>query len=114
MLESFVIAQAATAKDAAPPSSLTDTLSRDAAGIANVPGDIAQLPFLQHMAQVEGVAVDYLLGMAVCLLGMPIGDQRRQGVVDDGCAREYVRSDLGDPTNPVSIRLHVRLLRISD
>jgi hypothetical protein len=67
MQESFVIAQAAAAKDAVAPSSLTDTLSRDAAGIANVPGDIAQLPFLQHLAEVMPAA-DVAFGGGMLML----------------------------------------------
>jgi hypothetical protein len=67
MLESFVIAQAATARDPAAPSSLTDTLSRDAASIANVPADIGQLPFLQHLAQVMPAA-DVAFGGGMLML----------------------------------------------
>ena len=67
MLESFVIAQTTLQKESAAPSSLTDTLSRDAASIANVPGDIAQLPFLQHMAQVMPAA-DVAFGGGMLML----------------------------------------------
>jgi len=66
MLESFVIAQAA-GKDATAPSSLTNTLSRDAAGIANVPDDIVQLPFLQHLAEVMPAA-DVAFGGGLLML----------------------------------------------
>ncbi len=52
MVESPLLAQAPAGKEAAAQPSLTDTLTRDAAGISNVPGDIVQLPFLQHLARV--------------------------------------------------------------
>ena len=47
MPQPLVVAQSA------PPSAdtLGNTLSRDAAGIAGVPADLVQLPFLQHLAE---------------------------------------------------------------
>lgn len=66
MLDSFVVAQAA-AKDPTAPSSLTNTLTRDAAGIASVPGDIVQLPFLQHLAEVMPAA-DVAFGGGLLML----------------------------------------------
>lgn len=50
MPDPLFVAQAA-AQAPAPPASLGATLSQDAAGIAAVPADIVQLPFLQHLAQ---------------------------------------------------------------
>lgn len=50
MPDPLFVAQAA-AQAPAPPTSLGATLSQDAAGIAAVPADIVQLPFLQHLAQ---------------------------------------------------------------
>jgi len=49
------------------PSTLTDTLSRDAAGLAGVPGDIERLPFLQHLAQVIPAA-DVAFGGGMLML----------------------------------------------
>ena len=50
MPDPLFVAQAA-APAPAPPATLGATLSQDAAGIAAVPKDIVQLPFLQHLAQ---------------------------------------------------------------
>ena len=44
------LAQSAASPPAAP-ATLGTTLTRDASGIAAVPADIVQLPFLQHLAQ---------------------------------------------------------------
>lgn len=64
MLDSMLLAQAPAAHA---PSNLSDTLSRDAAGLASVPGDIEKLPFLQHLAQVIPAA-DVAFGGCMLLL----------------------------------------------
>ncbi|MFO1324280.1 MAG: ion channel [Burkholderiales bacterium] len=61
MQESLVIAQAAQ------PSSIGQTLTQDAAGIARVPGDIAQLPFFQHLAEAMPAA-DVAFGGGMLML----------------------------------------------
>lgn len=61
MPDPLLVAQAANAP------SLGDTLSRDAAGLARVPGDIAELPFLQHLAQVIPAA-DVAFGGGMLML----------------------------------------------
>jgi hypothetical protein len=63
----IVIAQAAAGSQGAPTSTLGSTLSTDARSIANVPGDIAQLPFLQHLAEVIPAA-DVAFGGGVLML----------------------------------------------
>jgi hypothetical protein len=67
MFESLLLAQAPSGKESAAPPSFTDALTRDAASIANVPGDIVQLPFLQHLAQVLPAA-DVAFGGGMLML----------------------------------------------
>ena len=50
MPDPLLVAQSAANPPPAP-GALGTTLARDAAGIADVPADIVQLPFLQHLAQ---------------------------------------------------------------
>jgi hypothetical protein len=64
MLDSMLLAQAPAGNA---PSTLSDTLTRDAAGLAGVPGDIEKLPFLQHLAQVIPAA-DVAFGGGMLLL----------------------------------------------
>jgi hypothetical protein len=67
MSEPILIAQATAAPSAAPASTLGSTLSNDARSIASVPGDIAQLPFLQHLAEVMPAA-DVAFGGGMLML----------------------------------------------
>ena len=67
MFDSLLLAQAAAGKEAAAPASLTDTLTRDAAGITSVPGEIVNLPVLQHLAQVLPAA-DVAFGGGMLML----------------------------------------------
>ena len=64
MLDSMLLAQAPAGRA---PSTLSDTLSRDAAGLAGVPGAIENLPILQHLAQVIPAA-DVAFGGGMLLL----------------------------------------------
>ena len=64
MLDSMLLAQAPAGRA---PSTLSDTLSRDAAGLAGVPGTIENLPLLQHLAQVIPAA-DVAFGGGMLLL----------------------------------------------
>ncbi len=66
MQEPLVVAQAA-APGATAPGALGTTLGKDAAGIASVPADIAQLPFLQHLAEAIPAA-DVAFGGALLLI----------------------------------------------
>ena len=63
---SLVIAEIAD-KTPAAPSTLGTTLSQDAAGIANVPGDIGQMAFVQHLAEVMPAA-DVAFGGGMLML----------------------------------------------
>ena len=67
MFESLLLAQAPAGKESAAQPSFTDALTRDAASISNVPGDIAQLPFLQHLTQVLPAA-DVAFGGGLLML----------------------------------------------
>lgn len=66
MNESLVIAQIA-GKDPAAPSTLDNALTQGAAGIASVPGDIARIPFVQHLAEVMPAA-DVAFGGGMLML----------------------------------------------
>jgi hypothetical protein len=61
-------------------------LSRDAASIANVPGDIAQLPFLQHLAQVMPAA-DVAFGGGMLMLIIIIHATGVRAVTDHVASR---------------------------
>ncbi len=67
MFDVMHLAQGAPLNEASPPSSLADTLVRDAAGLTSVPGEIVQLPFLQHLAQVLPAA-DVAFGGGMLML----------------------------------------------
>ncbi len=66
MLDPLVIAQAASSEQPAS-SSLTKSLTQDAATIGNIPGDIEQLPFIQHLAQAMPAA-DVAFGGGMLML----------------------------------------------
>ncbi|MFO1315003.1 MAG: ion channel [Burkholderiales bacterium] len=66
MPDPLIVAQAAATSPSAP-ATLGTTLSQDAAGIARVPSDLVQLPFLQHLAQAIPAA-DVAFGGTVLLL----------------------------------------------
>jgi len=66
MIDSLLLAQAPAAQAPATQQTLTESLTKDAAGLASVPSDIA-LPFLQHLAQVMPAA-DVAFGGGMLML----------------------------------------------
>jgi len=66
MIDSFLLAQAPAAQAPATQPSLTESLAKDAAGLANVPTDIT-VPFLQHLAEAMPVA-DVVVGGGLLML----------------------------------------------
>ena len=89
MFESLLLAQAPSGKESAAQPSFTDALTRDAASISNVPGDIAQLPFLQHLAQVLPAA-DVAFGGGLLMLIILIHATGVRAVTDHVAHRSRV------------------------
>jgi hypothetical protein len=80
MIDSLLLAQAPATPSPATQPSLTESLSKDAAGLASVPGDIA-MPFLQHLAQAMPAA-DVAFGGGMLMLIILIHATGVRAVID--------------------------------